>query len=120
MSHRARSTFSSNVGSTTVICSPPAEETVSRRSRVEKLSLHFVGGAAGFGAASELVQGGGETDFAGAIGGELPNVDESALEPALPDGIEDKDGLEGWECEAWLVVGEPGAWLSTYSHDEGL
>lgn len=120
MSHNARSTFSSNVGSTTVSCSPPPDETVSARSRVVKLSRHFVGGAASFGAASKLDRGGGETEFVGAMGGEEAKVEDSVLEPPFPDGIEDKDGLEGWECEAWLIVGEPGAGLSTYSHEDGL
>ena len=69
--------------------------------------------------ASELERGGGETDLVGAIGGEPPKVDESALDPSFPEGKEDMDGLVGWECEAWLVVGEPGV-LSTYSQEDGL
>ena len=60
-----------------------------------KLSRHFEGGAANLGAASKLGRGGGEAEFAGAMGGEETKVEDSALEPPFPEGIEDNDGLEG-------------------------
>lgn len=93
MSHKARSTFSSKVGSTTCNCSPATEETVSRRSSVDTLSLHFVGAIDGLAEVSKLERGGGDTGFEGADGGEVPNVEDPVLDDiSLPEGVDEIDG----------------------------
>lgn len=94
ISHNDRSTFSSNVGSVTWIESPGTVEIVSRRSRVDALSLHFGGGAETLLGDSKLGRG-GEVDFDGADGAsEASESGELMIEvrSSFPDGVEDMEG----------------------------
>lgn len=45
------------------------------------LSRHDTGGAEGLTGESILSRGGGEPDFEGAVGGDVPDVEEPLLEP---------------------------------------
>ena len=63
---------------------------------------------------SKLSRGGGEPDFEGAVGGDVPEVEDPLLDPcSLEEGVVERAGRCSWECEAWLVVGESGGALST-------
>ena len=89
MSHNALRTFSSNVGSTTLIVSPAIVDVVSRP--YDMLSLHFDGGAAVLAPESMLLRPSGEIDFVG------PDV----------GWVVSEFGVSFVECECEDIEGRP-------------
>ena len=71
---------------------------MSRLSRVDVLSRHFIGGADCLADVSMLGRGGGEIGFDGADGGDELYTDEPVLDDAsLPEGTEVIGGRDCWE-----------------------